>query len=63
MFLSLCFCCFSEPVVKGKKAREREGKWLTMLSNWDLWMEKYESKVRHYAWAAIVRALYIISYV
>lgn len=35
----------SDPVLGGKKTREREAKWLKMLTNWDHWMEKYESKV------------------
>ena len=41
----VCVCVCSEPVVTGKKAREREGKWLKMLSEWDFWMEKYPAKV------------------
>jgi hypothetical protein len=31
--------------VTGKKAREREQKWLKMLDNWDEWMSKKQPKV------------------
>ena len=36
----------SDPLVTGKKAREREQKWLKMLENWDEWMSKKQPKVR-----------------
>lgn len=35
----------SDQIVTGKKAREREQKWLKMLDNWDEWMSKRQPKV------------------
>ena len=35
----------SDPLVTVAKTREREEKWLEMLSNWKYWMEKKTSKV------------------
>ena len=43
----LFVCCLdgSNLVVTGKKAREREQKWLKMMGNWDEWMAKRKPKV------------------
>jgi len=42
----VCVCvCYSGLLVTGKKAREREKKWLAMLDNWDEWMTKRRPKV------------------
>lgn len=46
----LLFIC-SEPVLKGKKAREREAKWLKMLVEWEVWIDKNPAKVSHYSLA------------
>ena len=40
----LCASC-SGVLVSGKKARERERKWLKMFQNWDEWMAKKRPKV------------------
>ena len=35
----------SDTLVTGKKARERERKWLKMLDNWNEWITKKQPKV------------------
>lgn len=35
-----------DPLLEGKKAREREAKWLKMLDNWDEWIEHRRPKLK-----------------
>ena len=52
-FLFSLIC--SDLVVTGKKAREREQKWLKMLDNWEDWITRKQPKVCNICMSAIAK--------